>query len=255
MLSDNDNPQPNLGRHNQTGLSAHPQQSQELLLTGRSTECILGSSSSGALAAQRLDYAREQAPGGIGSVAAGAPSESTRRVANKLAIPPLLDKLGERLQFERSGVRLYEALLTKRSLLDRLEPDEADDHGRITLPPVEDLLRIRDEELAHCTLMHQAVELLGADPTTVTPSADVAAVIAEGLIKVVADSRTDLAQALLAVLTAELQDNEGWGLLIALTQPVLPELLPALREALREEDRHLQQVRRWLFGLTALVNC
>ncbi len=73
-----------------------------------------------------------------------------------------LDKLGERLAYERNGVRLYEAMIAKVKALDT--PDTA---------LVDTLMHIRNEEHEHMMLVHQAIETLGADPTAQTPCADV----------------------------------------------------------------------------------
>jgi hypothetical protein len=78
--------------------------------------------------------------------------------------------------------------------------------------------RIRAEELAHFHLLCEAAITLGADPTAQTPCADVAATASMGLLHVVADPRTTLAQSLNAILTGELTDNAGWDLLTELAQ-------------------------------------
>ena len=86
----------------------------------------------------------------------------------------LMDKLGERLAFERTGVRLYEALITKCSADDVAGPllDLGID--------VQQLSMIRDEEDRHFLLVSEAIVTLGGDPTAVTPCADVAGVNALG---------------------------------------------------------------------------
>ena len=71
-----------------------------------------------------------------------------------------VDKLGERLGFERTGVRLYDALVTKCRASDALMDG----------PTSEDLEVIRAEELAHFDLLRDMIESLGADPTALTPS-------------------------------------------------------------------------------------
>ncbi|HYF21309.1 MAG TPA: ferritin Dps family protein, partial [Ramlibacter sp.] len=74
----------------------------------------------------------------------------------------LIDKLGERLAFERTGVRLYEALILKvATATSGLAVDGAQ------------LRRIRDEEEAHFRLVGQCLQEIGADPTAMTPCADV----------------------------------------------------------------------------------
>jgi bacterioferritin (cytochrome b1) len=149
----------------------------------------------------------------------------------------LLDKLGERLAFERTGVRLYEAVLAKM-------PAARLSEGTLT---VEEVRRFRDAELAHAHLVKDAIEELGGDPTAVTPCADLAGVQGQGLLQAVTDPRTTLTQCLDALLIAELADNDGWKMLIALAEAAgLQELAQRFTEALAEEDRHLTSMRAWI---------
>jgi hypothetical protein len=156
----------------------------------------------------------------------------------------LLDKLGERLAFERTGTRLYDALLTK------LAAYGAFDGG----PTKADLARVRGEELAHFHLLERAIEDLGSDPTAITPSADIAAVASEGIVAVAVDPRTTLKQSLEAILVAELADRDSWESLIALAREGgQDEMARRFEVALAEEEDHLRKVRTWVangHGLT-----
>ena len=148
-----------------------------------------------------------------------------------------LDKLGERLAFERSGVRLYEALIVKVAAGD---PHEGG-------PTREDLEHIRDDELRHFAIVRDAMRRLGADPTAVTPCADVTAVMSIGLVQVLNDPRTTLTQCLEALLVAELVDNDAWVLLIDLADELgQDDLAREFRNALVQEEVHLEQVRSWI---------
>lgn len=148
-----------------------------------------------------------------------------------------IDKLGERLAFERTGTRLYDALLAK------FDSSEALPGG----PTREELAEIRDEELAHFELVRQAMLELGADPTAVTPSADVTAVSSIGLLQVITDPRINLKQSLEAALIAELIDNDGWPLLIELASAAgHDDLAQRFGQALAEEAEHLINVRSWV---------
>jgi hypothetical protein len=112
---------------------------------------------------------------------------------------------------------------------------------------VADLRRFRDEELAHVHLVKEAIEKVGGDPTAVTPCADLAGVQAMGLFQAVTDPRTTLTQCLEAILTAELADNDGWKVLIAIAEAMGQEdLARRFTEALASEDVHLQSIRSWL---------
>ena len=148
-----------------------------------------------------------------------------------------LDRLGERLAFERGGVRLYDAILAKL-------PAARLSEGTLTVP---EMRRFRDEELAHVHVVREAIESVGGDPTAVTPSADVAGVEAIGIMQVLTDPRTTLTQCLGALLTAELADNDGWKILIAMAEASgQDELAQRFTLALAEEDHHLASVRSWI---------
>lgn len=172
----------------------------------------------------------------------------------------LLDKLGERIAFERTGTRLYEALIAKyRATLaagdeDPLTPIPAElqADGAANEAPLETLLNIRGEELAHFKMLTEAVLEMGGDPTSQTPSADVAAVASMGIMQVLNDPRTTLAQCLTAMMTAELTDNAGWELLIRLTEDAGErDLAQAFDAALADEDRHLEIIKTWLTELVS----
>ena len=116
----------------------------------------------------------------------------------------LLDKLGERLAFERTSTRLYEGLLSKFHLYGTWPGGPTDS----------EIVEIRDAEHQHFRMLSEALVMLGSDPTVVTPFADVTLVESLGICSVVADPRTTLAQGLHALLVAELADNAGWELLV-----------------------------------------
>jgi rubrerythrin len=165
----------------------------------------------------------------------GAVREAVRQLGGR-ETTLLLDKLGERLAFERTGTRLYETLLEKVA-------DGGFDGG----PSRSDLERIRDEEAAHFRMLHEKVVELDGDPTAVTPSADVAGVASTGVVAVVSDARTSLAESLEAILVAELADRDGWERLVALAEQAgQDDLAQAGREAERTEQEHLTKVRGWL---------
>jgi len=152
-----------------------------------------------------------------------------------------IDKLGERAAFERTGVRLYEALLIKCA---EIPP------GSSPVDPAalqSQLLDIRNEEEAHFRLVSQAIETLGGDPTAMTPCADVAAVSGTGWLQVMTDPRTTLAQALNTMISAELTDKEGWDMLIELAAGVgQDELAQRFKSADAAEGRHVEMVRSLL---------
>lgn len=149
----------------------------------------------------------------------------------------LLDKLGARLAFERTGTRLYQALISK------FEAAHIHQGG----PSRQELEQIRDEERAHLQLVEHAIKELGGDPTAVTPSADVSGVASMGLVQVMADPRSTFTQCLEVVLMAELLDNDAWTSLAELTSDMgFDDIAIEFRQALEDEEAHLAAVRTWL---------
>lgn len=192
-----------------------------------------------ALEEMRLSYSEESEP--VGTM----PTPMKIKGVVKAAISTmkgesasvLLDKLGERLAFERTGVRLYDALLVKLQASHTHDPSIS----------IEDLEEIRDDELRHAGLLAAALESMGADPTAVTPCADVAGVMGSGFVAVLTDSKTTLTQCLNTMLMVELADVAGWELLIELTDQLQQEeLADEFRMAAEEEDRHEMKIREWL---------
>ena len=152
-----------------------------------------------------------------------------------------IDKLGERLAFERTGTRLYGALIGKCDASPALPGG----------PTSADLQAIQAEELAHFELVREVIVSLGGDPTAVTPSADVVSVMSSGLLQIITDARTSLKQSLEAILVAELADNDGWMMLIHLAQSSGHEQIAArFEEARMTEERHLTHVRQWIMAAT-----
>jgi hypothetical protein len=152
----------------------------------------------------------------------------------------LLDKLGERLAFERQGVRLYECLIGKLKLLGPMPGG----------PTVKELEHILKEEAKHFQFLQQAIIRSGGDPTVQTPCANVAGVLSQGIVQIVADPRTTLVQCLEAMLNAELVDKDGWALLRELVDAQgVNELAEKIEEAEDNEQEHLEKVRGWLSAL------
>lgn len=147
-----------------------------------------------------------------------------------------IDKLAERAAYERGGTRLYDALIVKFKAA-------GDPTSGATL---EDLTKIRADELAHYHLLSEAIRSLGGDPTAQTPSADIVGVETMGLMQVLNDPRTTFTDCLNAMLIAELTDVDAWQLLATLAEGIgEEELAKSFREALLEENHHLQMVRGW----------
>ncbi|HEY1371311.1 MAG TPA: ferritin-like domain-containing protein [Candidatus Binatia bacterium] len=231
---------------NRTGIMTNPELSAELIQGAKEAE----PSSDGDvddIAAKRAEYLEQALP--IGSkplpVAddeiTGIDEEGEGAVEAAQSLPVLLDKLGERLAFERQGTRLYEALIQKCELIGEI------DGG----PSVADLRHIHEEEMEHFKMLQRVITETGGDATVQTPSADIIGVLSHGILQVVSDPRTTLAQSLQGMLNAELADNDGWQMLITLATSLgRDDLEDDFEKALDSEQEHLENVRAWLETLT-----
>lgn len=231
---------------NRTGTQVSPRQFREMtegmeeLVQAAAGGTSADSSESAllALGGMRADYLMEAEP--LGSVPVPATmkgmAKSGKDMLTGTRMQALVDKLAERLAFERSGVRLYDALIAKV----RIRTDEV---PQIELSTLE---HFRDEEQQHFVLLVEALQELGADPTAQTPCADLAGVEGAGLVQAITDPRTSVLQSLHAILAAELIDGDGWELLTVLARESgHEEMATRFEQAIREEAEHLAVVRRW----------
>jgi rubrerythrin len=191
------------------------------------------------IAAMRARYIREADR--IGSV----PVPATGRGLAETALGKLkgqnpevlFDKLGERAAYERSGVRLYQAMIGKVQAVEH--PEKA--------ALLADLNHIVEEEFEHFQMLSAAVAEMGGDPTAQTPCADVSAVAAMGMIQVITDPRTTLAQCIQILLSVELTDNACWELLLELAQEGDHDhLIEPFQKALVAEQEHETMIKQWL---------
>lgn len=223
---------------NRTGLDMAPL-AKDTMIDYAEEQAALAPETDGAFEAVHIAYTEEAERVGSVPVPATAKGVAKTSGAKLTGKHPevLLDKLGERLAFERAGTRLYEAMLLKCAAVESR-------HNPID---VAQLSRIRDDEEMHFHLVHRHIEKLGADPTAMTPCADIVGVQGMGLMQVISDPRTTVAQALNALLTAELTDNASWELLIELAgQAGHKEMATEFTAALQNEQQHVQLVRGWL---------
>lgn len=224
-------------RINRTGIEASPIDKKQVIEGGTFMPPTTALDGSG-LVAVLADYMKNGER--IGSV---PPPTSLKGAAKAVTAAMkgetptlLLDKLGERIGFERTGSRLYETLIAKFDVLGGFD-------GGPTRP---ELVEIYDEERAHFALVCEAMRKLGGDPTALTPSADLHAVASSGIGKVLGDPRTTVGECLEAILVAEMTDESGWESLIQIAGPSLDEpTLKAFRDAQLREAEHVQKVRRW----------
>jgi tRNA isopentenyl-2-thiomethyl-A-37 hydroxylase MiaE len=228
---------------NRTGMQASPSDSKELL-QGSERSMPTTEGDEGALAAVRGEYVKEA--DALGSVPPPATMKGMLKTTVQMVTgnraQVFVDKLGERLAFERGGTRLYETLIMK-CLARQAET------GQVV--NLRKLQEIHDEELRHFHLVRQAIEDLGGDPTAMTPCADLVGVQSMGLVQAMNEPRTTLAQDLNTALVAELADNAGWELLITLARELgQDELAESFTTALAKEQDHLATIKNWLEQLT-----
>ena len=226
---------------NRTGLQMSPIQSKKMLeLVDDSVSEPLGDGE--AIAEVRSAYIAEAEP--LGTV----PAPGTAKGMLKSGVEMLtgkrpqvfIDKLAERLAFERGGARLYDGVIAKCTATE----------GVAQSIPVEALREIREEEVAHFELLAECLESLGADPTAQTPSADAVGVETSGLLQLVSDPRSSIAHSLHAALNAELNDVASWTMLVALAEEAgHKDMAERFREAEETETRHLTRVRGWYESL------
>jgi ferritin-like protein len=223
---------------NRTGIAMAPERSQEML-TGMEEFPPNSQGSALDIAQVRLAYAQEAEPMGSVPMPAGLKGKVPTAVKAVMGEQPTLfmDKLGERLAFERTGTRLYEALISKHEAFGSFAGG----------PSKADLEHICEEEYRHFTMLQAAIEQLGGDPTAVTPAANLSATASQGIPKVIVDPRTTLLQSLEAALIAELSDNACWETLVELAQQAGEnDLAQQFEQAQETEQEHLRKVRAWL---------
>jgi len=235
--------------HNRTGIQVSPEQTKEMLQgmealeADSSAEAPLDDPDGQALSVTRLEYIAVADP--LGSMPPPATLKGAAKSAAKMLTgnrpQAFIDKLAERLAFERGGTRLYDAVYAKAIAKD----------AELNKVSAQEILEIRNAEAQHALLIKECMETLGADPTAQTPCADLVGVESAGLIQAVSDPRTTLAQTLHAALAAELIDNEGWEGLILMAQKMgHDDMVERFQAALDEEGVHLAKVRSWYNSLT-----
>jgi rubrerythrin len=213
--------------HNRTGMAAADDKQRQRMLEIPHELGPTSRGSSDEIARVRVRYARAGMP-------VGTMPDVPRAQRGLL---PLHDLLGARLQFERTGVRLYDALLSKLDAYGGFEggPDRGD------------LEQIRDEELAHMRMLEHMLEDTGADPTTITPTADLQSTASRGIADVLLDPRTTLLDGLGVIVIAELADHEEWIGLIELGRELgRSALVHSFQSAQLTEEEHLSKIRSWI---------
>jgi hypothetical protein len=226
---------------NRTGQQTSPRMSKEMNDSVQPVEAAAADAS--VLLEARLQFIRTADT--LGSVPPPATAKGVMKTGAKMlqgGRPQVfIDKLAERLAYERGGTRLYDAVIAKFVAYQ----DELDGVS------LNELTEIRDEEASHAALLRTCLEQLGADPTAQTPCADLVGVATSGFLQAASDPRTTLVQTLQIALAAELVDGAGWESLIALAESMdQDDMAERFRNALDRETEHLAKVRRWYDALT-----
>lgn len=231
-----------IGR-NRTGVQTSPQLSEQMNEVVQPVSARAADADVSPLKDVRLEYIREADP--LGSVPPPGAIKGMAKSAAKLLQgerpQAFVDKLAERLAYERGGARLYDAVIVKCMAHAAELPDGT----------LQEIMEIRDEEAGHAALLRTCIEQMGADPTAQTPSADLVGVATSGFLQAASDPRTTLTQTLQVALAAELVDVASWETLIALAENMEQEaMVDRFRKARDRENEHLAKVRGWFETLT-----
>jgi bacterioferritin (cytochrome b1) len=148
--------------------------------------------------------------------------------------PMVLDLLGGRLAYERTGVKLYDAVIRKIEL----NPDRR--YHRV----LDYLRHIRDEEKEHEEWLESQIRALGGTAHEITAMAQLESEETSGVMSVVVDGHQHVPHLLHALLAAELADNAGWDLLVKLADEAGDKQAKLqFKKRLMEEAKHLAFVR------------
>jgi len=146
----------------------------------------------------------------------------------------LIDVLNERLTFERAGVKLYDRLL------ERIHQAGDSALGSIASK----LSEVRGQEKEHEEWLEAQIRTLGGDAHADTEKSELVTRESQGIEKVVM-SDAKIPHLFHALLAAELVDNAGWDLLVALADEAKDRVAKRqFKQRLRQEAEHLVFLRR-----------
>ncbi len=154
------------------------------------------------------------------------------------------DLLNERLTFERAGVRLYDAIIAKLTTSNEPEIHRA----------LRAMHEHRAQEKEHEEWLEEQIRALGGDVHAETDMARLVTKESAGIEAVVLDGDNDPAHLFHALLAAELADNAGWDLLVALADEAGDRAAKReFKRRLHEEEEHVVFVRRAMASLAKSI--
>ncbi len=147
-------------------------------------------------------------------------------------------KIFDHLIFERTCVRVYEAVLSKCEMHE----------GSL---PCDDLQKYQREEFNHFLMLKKCLEALGIESSTFQLGAEGLSDSTEDLLKAAMDPRLSLVDSIEALKQAECADRNSWILLTDLAADAGHlEMAEKFRQARHEEEQHvsgLQEIQKSLF--------
>jgi bacterioferritin (cytochrome b1) len=147
----------------------------------------------------------------------------------------LIDLLQERLTFERTSVLLYDRVLALIAA-----SQDAQVRGML-----DTMQAYRDEEAEHQQWLEEQIQALGGDVNKETELSRLVAAEARGIEQVIMHEGVEAHHLFHALMAAELVDNAGWDLLVALAEEADDDdALDAFAMRQAEEEDHLEYLRQ-----------
>lgn len=147
----------------------------------------------------------------------------------------LIDLLQERRTFEATAVKLYDRVL---SLMSASKDPQI-------LGMLDTMQAYRDEEAEHQSWLEEQIHALGGDVNVESERSRLAATESRGIEEVILRQDVALQHLFHALMAAELVDNAGWDLLVALAEEADDdEALDAFTLRQAEEEDHLDYLQQ-----------
>ena len=153
----------------------------------------------------------------------------------------VIDMLSERLQFERSGVKLYDAVIQK--MQSSREP--------VVAKMLDQMQEHRDQEKEHEEWLEECIRQLGGDDKQLSEKAKLVQRESKGIEEVI-QRDAEIPHLFHALLAAELVDNAGWDLLVQIADECDDTKAKRdFKKRLHEEEEHLILIREAMKKLSA----